>query len=75
MRQHSGQIGLSIKLSCLPEGVDYRMEWSWAGYNVLMPQGFSGLSFTGFPDSLLESWASGQEQRRPPDQNPAEVSV
>ena len=54
---------LSIEPSCLPAGVDYRMDWSSAGYNVLMPPGFGGLSFTGFGDSLLESWASGQQSK------------
>lgn len=63
----------SIQRSCLSAGVDYSADWSSAGYNVLMPPGFGGLSFTGSGDSLLESWASCQqgksraEQRRPPD--------
>lgn len=73
--QHSGQVAglrltpslrdpsLSIEPSCLPAGVDYKMDWSSAGYNVLMPPGFGGLSFTGFGDSLLESWASGQQSK------------
>lgn len=53
----------SVQRSCLSAGVDYSADWSSAGYNVLMPPDFGGLSFTGSGDSLLESWASCQQSK------------